>query len=319
MNTKEKVYQYLSDAVGPVSGENMAEKLHLSRTAVWKAIKALQNEGHEILAKPKEGYSLLKKSINFNTQSIINLLDSHIKSDVFVFDTIDSTNIYAKKIAEENAKDWTLIIAKNQSAGRGRFERNFYSPQGGLYMSFIIHPKIKLEDINLITMNVALAVCNAVKKYFNLDLGIKWVNDLFLNDKKVVGILTEAAIDFESKTFKYIVVGIGINLKLTDVPVELAELITDINVDDDFDKNLLVAEIVNSFYKNLSKNKKELAQEYRSKSIVLNEEVLIFGNYNGQAKVIDITDDGELLVITSDQQKLKLNSGEISLRRLNYE
>ncbi len=319
MNTKEKVYQYLSNAEGPVSGETMAELLQLSRTAIWKAIKALQNEGHEILAKPKEGYSLLKKSINFNTQSIMNFLVSDIQSDVFVFESIDSTNTYAKKLAEANAKDWTLIIAKNQTAGRGRFERNFYSPTGGLYMSLIIHPEIKLEDINFITMNAALAVCSAVKKHVNVDLGIKWVNDLFLNDKKVVGILTEAAIDFESKTFKYVVVGIGVNLKLNAIPPELESLITDINIDENFDKNLLVAEIVNDFYKNLSKDKKVLVDEYRSKSIVLNEEVLISGNYNGQAKVLDITDEGELLVITQDKQELKLNSGEISLRRLSHE
>lgn len=319
MDTKEKIYTYLCNESKPVSGESMAKLCNISRTAVWKAIKALQNEGHEIHAKPKEGYFLSKKSTNLNKQSLLNTLDPEIQSDIFIFDSIDSTNTFAKKLADSNAKDWTLIIAKSQTGGRGRFERSFYSPTGGLYMSFIIHPTLNLSETNLITMNAAISVCDAVKKYFNLELGIKWVNDLFLQDKKVVGILTEAAIDFETKAFKYLIVGIGINLKLDFVPAELSHLITDLNVEESFDKNLLVTEILNNFHNNLSKTKTELARAYRLRSIVLNEEVSISGSFNGTAIVKEITDDGELIVITNNQEVLKLNSGEISLRRLRRE
>lgn len=319
MSTKEKVYSLLRHSNKPISGEFLAKELNLSRTAIWKAINSLKNEGHLIQGKPNEGYFILEESKEFNAEATLSHLNPNNRSHVVVYETIESTNTIAKQMAELNEPEWSLILSKNQTKGRGRFERAFYSPSGGLYMSFIIRPSIQLNDVNLITMNAAIAVYDAVKKYCHIDLGIKWVNDLFLDDKKVVGILTEAAIDFESKSFKYVVVGIGINLKLSKIPNDLKSIITDLNISDDFDKNLFVAEIINNFAINTTKSKLDIVSHYRSNSIVINREVFISGSYSGYAKVLEITDDGELIVETKQGEKIMLNSGEISLRRINHE
>lgn len=314
MKIKEQVYQALSTSGDYVSGEFLAQQVHVSRTAIWKAIHSLQDEGHLIETKRKVGYKLVMKSLDYNVNSIREQLLKPIRSQILVLDTIDSTNRVAKELAEAKAPDWTLVVAKQQTAGKGRFERSFFSPHGGLYCSLIVRPHMDGSTIHLITMNAAVALCIAVKECLHIDLDIKWVNDLFYQGKKVAGILTEASIDVETKTFRYLVVGIGINLKLNQIPKELNSLIIDLGVDDSFDKNKLIASIINNFYLNLSKPPTVLANEYRSRSMLLNKEVYVHGSETPCGIVQTITDQGELVVLTQDHQQIVLNSGEVSFR-----
>lgn len=319
MKIQQQVYQVLLKSDGFLSGEAMAQEFNVSRTAIWKAIHSLQQDGHEIESRRKEGYRLVSKSLDFNVNSIRDFLNESIDSDIHVMDCVDSTNTLAKKLADANAQEWTLVLAKQQTAGRGRFERSFYSPVGGMYFSFILRPHYNLSAIHLVTMNAAVAVCDAIAECLHVEVGIKWVNDIFLKGKKVGGILTEASIDAESRSFRYLVVGIGLNLKCDEIPNELKSIMCDLGINESFDKNRLVATIVNNFYTNLTESTTSLADKYRQRSIVINQEVYINNSDTPCGIVQTINDLGELVILTPDHQYCHLNSGEVSIRGFSNE
>ena len=183
------------------------------------------------------------------------------KFKISTFDVLESTNTTAKELAQNGADEGTVIIAKEQTAGKGRLSRTFFSPNGGLYMSIILRPTISSEKTTFITAAAAVAVCRAIKTVTGIDTGIKWVNDIYLNGKKVCGILTSGAINSEKKNLDYAILGIGLNI---DPPKggfnkEIKNIATSLfkeNCDEDT-KARLTAEILNEFfdlYRNIEKN-----------------------------------------------------------------
>ena len=200
MTVKSSLLEMLEKNKGEVlSGESIAGELGCTRAAVWKAVKSLREEGYHIEAGPNKGYMLAKDTNRLSQEGIRLFLDDP-KVKIDIYDELESTNQTAKKEAMMGeAGHGAFVIARSQTAGRGRRGREFYSPADtGLYMSVILKPQGTIHDSLLITTAAAVAVYRAVAQLCGIQLDIKWVNDLFYKGKKVCGILTEAVTDFES-------------------------------------------------------------------------------------------------------------------------
>jgi len=238
-------------------------------------------------------------------------------TSVQVLEETDSTNRVAKQLAQNGAKEGTLVVAKRQSMGKGRLGRSFFSPEGGIYMSMVLRPEIAPEKAVLITTCAAVAVARAIGKVCGLDAGIKWVNDIFIDRKKVCGILAEAEMNPETATPEYVILGIGINVKKQSVPVELKEIVgclEDYGMIPEKKEELMVAvwKEFGFFYETLSTA--VYMKEYKERSILLGREVTVFaatGEY--RAVVSDIDEEGHL-IIERDGMLQRISSGEVSVR-----
>ena len=238
-----------------------------------------------------------------------------------VLSETDSTNRYAKELAAGGAPEGTVIIADRQSAGRGRLGRSFFSPkEKGIYMSILLRPEISMERSVLITSMAAVAVARAVERVSGIPVQIKWVNDIFLNKKKVCGILTEAGIDAERQTLNYAVLGIGVNVGTMDFPEDIKDIATSVSNECGFsvEKEALIDEILKEleeWYPTLWNG--EFLAESKARSILLGKEIKVLdenalgGSY--PAKAVDINELGNL-IIERDGVTQVLNSGEVSIR-----
>ena len=304
-----------------LSGEEIARRLGVSRNAVWKAIKALQAGGYPIQAVPNRGYCLAASSDVLSESGIRQYLTGEALSlDLRVYDSVDSTNLVLRSLANSGAAEGTVVIAAEQTGGRGRKGRSFYSPQGtGVYISLLLKPKIAPDDATLITTTAAVAVSEAVEALSGEPAAIKWVNDVFLRGKKVCGILTEGSFDMESGQFEYAILGAGINVYEPDggFPAEIREIAGSVLVSPAPDaKNRIIAEYLNRFlplYRSLGSAKTNA--EYRRRSFVLGKMVNVFaGDRATPAHAIDIDERCRLLVEYENGRRETLSSGEISVR-----
>ena len=324
MSTKNKVLELLEKNRGRhLSGEVIAGRLNISRSAVWKAINSLKQDGYDIQAMTNRGYFLSSKSNILSIQGLFPfLLNESYAEKINVYKSLESTNKTAKEMALKGCEHGTVVITDHQTAGKGRFGRSFYSPpESGLYMSIILRPGfINLPSVTMITSATAVVVCRAVQTVTGQNPGIKWVNDILLNDKKICGILTEAVTDFESGGVEWIVVGIGININTTDFPGDLNEIAASIvpyqmagSV-----RNRLAAEIVNSFLSSDTWiNNKDVFTEYKSKLAMLGSKVTVnSGNETFEAVALDIDEACRLIVQKENGKTLVLSSGEVSIKRI---
>lgn len=249
----------------------------------------------------------------------IEKLGSKCVSRLVFFDETESTNSVAKRLAREGAPDCTVVAARRQSAGRGRLGRSFLSEEGGIYLSYIIRPDCEFSSALKITAGAAVAVMRAVKSYCDNVL-IKWVNDVYINGKKVCGILSEASPDAENGV-GFIVVGVGVNVfgSAKDFGDELSDIVTTIeeNSKKDIDINELFAKIIfelNGVYKSLG-NFKSVISQYRENSLVIGKKVYITeGGKSEAVKVIDVDESGALVVCDEFSKMRKISGGEVSLR-----
>jgi BirA family biotin operon repressor/biotin-[acetyl-CoA-carboxylase] ligase len=322
MSVKNEVLHILESNRGRnISGQELADTLMVSRTAIWKAINSLKDEGYMIAAANK-GYSLSTSSDVLSSEGIRLYLNEEFSNiPIVVYKTIASTNSEAKLLAVQNAVHGTTVISEEQTKGRGRFGRDFFSPSdSGIYMSIILKPKLNIENSVLVTTAAAVAVCHAIDKYSHDTPMIKWVNDIFIGDRKVCGILTEAVTNFESGMMDSVIVGIGVNVKTKkeDFPSELQNIAGSVFDDDNsFIRNQLSAEIINNVLK-ISRNLEERSfmETYKQRSMILGEHILYKKDnswHEGYAS--DIDDCGGLIVYTSEGQKITLSSGEVSIKK----
>lgn len=228
----------------------------------------------------------------------------------------DSTNRVAKELAGNGATEGTLVVADRQSMGKGRLGRSFFSPEGGIYMSLILRPQIPAERAVLITTCAAVAVARAIERVSDLTAGIKWVNDIYIDGKKVCGILAEAGLDPEQEVPSYVVLGIGINVKQQSVPEELKTIVGCLeDAGHTVLKEDLIAAVWEEFavlYQNLSTA--VYMREYKERSVLLNREVVVYGPQEEYtARVTDIDKEGHL-VLEREGKRVELSFGEVSVR-----
>ena len=323
---KSKVLKVLEENKGrTVSGAEIAKTLNLSRTSIWKAINSLRDDGYIINAVTNKGYSLADNTDLISKEGISLYLNKEFSNiDIYTYKTTSSTNEVAKKLALTGAKHGTVVISEEQTAGKGRMGRSFYSPANtGIYMSIILRPTLTAMDSVLITTSSSVAICDAIHKVTGIECQIKWINDIYINNKKIGGILTEASTNFESGTIDYLILGIGINFNnpkdnFPDALKEIAGSLYKGN-SNGVNRNMLCAKIVNNILSIIPKIKDyDFIPEYKKRSIILNKEIMYTsGGVYSKGKAIDINKDGSLVIKHDDGSIKVLNSGEVSIRRLS--
>lgn len=324
MDLKGQVLATLENNKGQyISGSALATEHYVSRNAVWKAVKALKEEGHEIEAVTNKGYCLKPGSDILSEASIGKFLgDMAGTFSIQVFKTLASTNISLKEQAAQGAPEGTVFVSEEQTGGRGRLGRNFYSPAGiGVYFSLLLRPSVKASDATLITTAAAAAVASSIEAVTGAKVKIKWVNDVFVSGKKVCGILTEGAFDMESGGMEYAVLGIGVNVTKPEegFPADLTETAGAICVGGEAAHGLrsrLIAEILKRFweyYVNLTD--RPFLNEYKRRSFIVGYDVeVIKGDTSRTARALEIDDDCRLVVRFDDGAIEALSSGEVSIR-----
>lgn len=319
MTTKEKIISMLEENKGSyLSGEDIGIQLNISRAAVSKAIKELKNNGYTIDSVNRKGHCIPHKS---NTLSLIEIKKNlKYNNDIILKDSVFSTNSEGKNYLVNNPEHGTVIIANEQTNGRGRKGRSFFSPKNtGIYMSIILKPKtLLLENSFKITIATAVAISNAIDEICNKDTQIKWVNDIFLNNKKICGILTEAITDFESGSIENIVLGIGVNFNTLNFPEDLSHTAGSIFLEDitPINRNQLISKIINNLMdiiENLDDS--EIIKIYRNKSFLIGRDIIYYEkNSPIQGIVVDIDDNGHLIVQDSNKIIKILKSGEVNFK-----
>ena len=308
MKSHQLVYQILARENDYVSGEKIGEELNLSRTSIWKAIQRLQQEGLEIDSIKNRGYKLIQGDL-----ILPDLIQENTNLTIRYKPETKSTQTDAKEGIEAGNKGNTLYLSTCQTAGRGRFQRPYYSPsQGGIYMSLHIQPNLPYEKLPSYTLLVAAAVYKAIKNLTMIEVDIKWVNDIYFKNKKIAGILTEAMTSVETDLVTDVIIGLGINFSIADFPDNLKEKAGSLfTAPAPISRNDLISEIWNCFY---NTDPDELLYIYKERSIVLGKEVTF--QLDGKVKkgfAKEISESGQLQVEFEDKHTIWLNSGEISL------
>lgn len=319
-DTKTLVLKYLEDHSGSFfSGETLAKELHISRNSVWKAIESLRREGYSIAAAPRRGYSLSAKADNITLSGISNHLSPFINPELItIYDELESTNKTARSMATFDAPHGTVVISKMQSGGKGRKKRLFSSPKGGIYMSIILRPeRIAVSDYALITPFAGVCVCKAIESITSMKPSIKWLNDLYIDNKKISGILAEAGTDFDTGELQYIVVGIGINFNsdIDSFPAELKRTAGSLfkKGEEKISKDQLIAHILNLILvDNISEN---IIDEYKSRMNMLGNSIKVISkDTEYEALAVDVNEKGKLIVELPDKTTRILSSEDISIK-----
>lgn len=324
---KTKILQILRQSKDYVSGQELCESLGVSRTAVWKAIKQLREKGYEIEAVQNRGYRLAVIPDVLSQQEIESCIRTKwLGHKVFYYDEIDSTNTEAKRRAEEGAPHGTLIVADMQSAGRGRRGRGWESPHNqGIFFTILLRPEIEPVNAPMLTLVMAMAVTRAISNCTGVKAEIKWPNDVVVNGKKVVGILTEmsAQIDYVN----HIVIGTGINVHQETFPEELAEKATSLDIELKQQKEMpnvsraqLLEKILEQFEECYEKyiqtqDLSNLMEEYNQNLVNMGRRVRVLdplGEFEGNA--LGINEHGSLRVEKGNGEIAEISSGEVSVR-----
>ena len=325
MSTKDRILELLEQQRGQsISGEHLAEILSVSRNAVWKAVKELQKDGYDIVAVTNKGYCLSNENDIISIQGIKPFLSKKSLSyanKIKIYKSLESTNKTAKEMAVAGAEHGTVVISDCQTKGRGRYARNFFSPSGGgLYMSIVLRPEVlPFENPTTITAFAAVSVCEAIESVSKKVPQIKWVNDIFIDGKKVCGILTEAVTDFESGGLDWVVLGIGINVytRTEEFPTELQAIATSIYPDKKLlgVRNKLSAEIINRILGlKVLPSETEVFEKYKKRLMILGKEITVIQNQTEyRATAIDVDSIGHLIVKNEKGEIITLYSGEIRI------
>ena len=312
-----------------LSGEELSGRLGVSRAAVCKAVKALRGEGYEIEAVTNRGYMMPSGGSAISEAAVRNALPANLRGmNLYVRDVLDSTNLEARRIVtDEDAKATpAVVLCRQQTAGRGRLGRSFFSPRDdGLYLSVVIKPDFDISRSGLVTVAAAAATSEAIDEVCGCSTQIKWVNDIDLNGKKVCGILTEASTDFETGQIEYLVTGIGINTSEKSFPPELKEIAASVSEEGltGHEKALLAAAVIDKFIR-YTKDLTGFMDSYRDRSLVTGKKITVYtGTYRKDptqelggrpAFALGIDDSGGLMVEYDDGAKETLTSGEVSIR-----
>ncbi len=307
-----------------LSGEDLSDVLKISRVAVWKHIKKIQSLGYKIESKQKLGYRLISETEKLLPWEITkDLKTKTVGKRVYYFEEIDSTQNFAEQIALDGKENGTIVVAEKQTAGKGRLDRKWTSPKGGIWFSLIIHPKFDVSTSTLVPIAGAVALAKAIKNTLNIDVSVKWPNDITLNGKKVAGMLVDAS--FQANNIDYLILGIGINFDIDAKKIEkrLSKSANFYGVnslrkkDDSTPPKILLKEFLVQFEKiliQLNKGEKaKIVKEWTKKADKIGKKISINtsdGKISGVAQGID--KDGALKLKTSKGIK-KIFVGDVVL------
>ena len=322
----DQVLQLLREADGYVSGEVMSRQLGISRAAVWKVIQTLREEGYEIDAATHRGYRLADSPDVLSAAEIRAVLGAHPWADrITVLPTVDSTNNYLKGLAAAGAPQGTVVAAGRQTGGRGRQGRSFDSPAGmGIYFSVLLRPQTGPEAVSHLTEAVGVAACDAIQAAAGIRPGIKWTNDLILQDRKLGGILTELSLECESGQVESVVVGIGINCGQTpeQFPEEVRPMAISLQMalGQPVRRCAVIAGLIRAMSgvaDTLLTEKARWLERYAGDCITIGRQVqVIRGGTVRRGRADGIGQNGELLVTWETGQQEAVFSGEVSVRGL---
>ncbi|MGI6008421.1 MAG: biotin--[acetyl-CoA-carboxylase] ligase [Ruminococcus sp.] len=320
---KTEILKILRNSSEYVSGQELCSRLGVSRTAVWKTIQQIKADGYEVEAVPNKGYRIVREPVDLLNENELKsrLKTSEMGTRVYYKAEADSTNTWAKELAEEGAPSGTLVCADSQIRGKGRRGRRWESPGGSsLYMTLILRPDILPRQASALTLVMGLSVAEGLRNMTGLEAGIKWPNDVVVAGKKICGILTEmsAQIDY----VEYLVVGTGINVNRMDFSQELSETATSVELELGYkiSRAELAVEVLACFEKNYrvfleTCDMSKLRQTYDSMLVNQNRQVKVTGTgepWEGTA--LGINDNGELLVKDSEGKIREVYAGEVSVR-----
>lgn len=323
--SQERVYQVLSAAGSEfVSGQQLSSQLGITRAAVWKAVESLRRQGYDIEARSGCGYRLCSLSDRLGQREIAAYLTAP-RDNIYVYESIDSTNTQCKRLAMNGAVDGTVVMAEEQTAGRGRKGRSFQSPQGlGLYLSILWRPQCEPSRLLPLTSLAAVAVSRAMERVTGERADIKWPNDLLLRDKKIAGILTEMALEGESGQIDYVVLGIGINVhhKAADFTEEVAAMAS--SLDAELGVTVSRPRLAAALMEELDILRREVMwqpelylDEYRQRCVTIGRTVqVVRGEERKAANAIDVDEQFGLAVRYEDGTEETVRSGEVSVRGL---
>lgn len=330
---KSDLIKILSSENRFFGSEELTNSLNISRQGVWKLINSLKNEGYSIESVKGKGYRLTGLTDEITKAGVLSRLNSD-RWNVSVFDSLDSTNLELLRQASNGASEGTIIIADEQTGGLGRRGRSFLSPAGySIFMSILLKPNIPPSAVSCITLVWALAVYKGLIKNLKnsdkLNTGIKWPNDILIDNKKVCGILTQMSAELDY--INYVVTGIGINVNNPSMDDSISDTASSLYLltKEKYNRDILVADIINEFegyYESFveSKNFAPFIDEYNSYLLNYQKQVRIFDGLVEDAKPEDIREglctgiyeDGSLKVIINGVEE-KINAGEVSIRDLN--
>lgn len=319
---KGEILKLLKETDGYLSGQEICERFGVSRTAVWKVINQLKEEGYEIEAVRNRGYFLKSVSDVLSREEIMSCMSTEwAGKNVEYLDKTDSTNIQARKLADSGAPHGTLVVADKQEGGKGRRGRNWESPSGvGIWMSLLLRPQISSVSASMLTLVMAMAAGRGIRETTGLECMIKWPNDLVLNQKKICGILTEMST--ELMEIQNVVIGAGINVCQEEFPEEIRATATSLYLESGkkFRRSDMIAAIMKAFetyYDQfvLTEDMSGLMEEYNRCLVNRDREVCILapsGEFRGVAE--GINKNGGLEVRLADGSKTEVISGEVSVR-----
>jgi len=307
-----------------LSGQDLSDVLKISRVAVWKHIKKIQTLGYKIESKQKLGYRLID-----NTEKLLpweitrDLKTKLIGKRVYYFEEIDSTQNFAQNIAADKKENGTIIIAEKQTSGRGRLDRKWTSPKGGIWFSLIIHPKFDVSSSTLIPILSAVALSKSIKSVLDIETEVKWPNDITMNGKKVAGVLVDAS--FQTNSIDYLILGIGINFDIDTKKLEkrLTKTPNFYGIDslrgkeDKTPPKKLLKEFLLQFEKNLFQldkgEKSKIIKEWTKRAAGIGKKITI-NTSNGKISGISqgIDNDGALKIKTRNEIK-KIYVGDVVL------
>lgn len=305
-----------------VSGSELANQLDVSKVTIWKHIQSLKEDGYQIEARPGEGYHLQSSPEVLAPYEIKSKLETEfIGENISHYEEVPSTQTIGKRLARNGAKEGTVVIADSQTTGKGRKSREWFSPEGGLYASIILRPDISPPQAPIMSLLMGVAAAKSIRKINDLEIGLKWPNDIRTNEKKVGGILLEMSA--ETDQIKWLVVGIGLNVnnklsfsaedvksRATSLKEEIGENISRLNL------SINLLRIIEETYLTFKKEGAEpILKKWKNLSSTLGSAVHISDGEEIEGKAVDIDSDGALVLELEDGSRTRIIAGDVSLRK----
>lgn len=319
---KTEILKTLREADGYVSGQQLSERFGVSRTAVWKVIRQLQDEGYQVEAVRNKGYRIAASPDVITKEELESLMDTQwAGKSIIYYDVTDSTNLRIRQMGDEGAPHGTLAVSDRQTAGKGRRGHAWESPAGcSIYMSILLRPQIHPNKASMLTLVMACSVAEGIRDCEDVDIKIKWPNDIIVNGKKLVGILTEMSTQIDY--INHVTVGVGINVNQTEFPEEIRQTATSLRLECGHvvRRAPVIAAVMRRLEENYgiflqTEDLSGLMEKYTSMLVNRDRDVRILGaKETYQAHALGITPTGELIVRREDGTMENIYAGEVSVR-----